>query len=346
MGYSFLLLCWDVAKNFLEALFLTEACWRGGRNLPPITHRTINLTFPTVSLRHWCCCVSSMSRILCCIVWKGTVKLSGELKCFSSLSNSSSAAKKKPTRTVKHTSPNRGCFYQQWVLCTLAERVLLSDEAEESITFHPCYRAGRRLSVIPTHDLIAAMIGKGSLWKRCAQSLPGVIPVGLCQELSWPKGWIIWCVTQLVIYFLNNSEFRVKQILWPRTLPHSPPIFLWVTCGAAGKPMLFLSLHSRAGSISLHGSEGEGLFIFDKKFDFIFFKGFENSKCVLTLFICSLLPSHTHWSVHPHCHSMSCQLVCVLLIPDPSLAMWWLRSFHAPYISLHLYMFLISGWKV
>lgn len=39
--------------------------------------------------------------------------------------------------------------------------------------------------------------------------------------------------------FLNNSEFRVKQILWPQTLPHSPPIFLWVTCGAAGKPKLF-----------------------------------------------------------------------------------------------------------
>lgn len=84
---------------------------KGGENLPPITHRTINLTFPTVSLRHWCCCVSSMSQILCCIVWKGTVKLSGELKCFSSLSNSSSAAK--PQRIIKHTSQNGGCFYQK-----------------------------------------------------------------------------------------------------------------------------------------------------------------------------------------------------------------------------------------
>lgn len=107
----------------------------------------------------------------------------------------------KTTRIVKHTSPNRGCFYQQWVLHTLAEGVLLSDEAEQSITFHPCYRAGRRLSVIPTDDLIAAMIRKGSLWKHCANSVPGVIPLGLCQELSWPRGWIIWFVTQPVIYF-------------------------------------------------------------------------------------------------------------------------------------------------
>lgn len=57
--------------------------------------------------------------------------------------------------------------------------------------------------------------------------------------------------------FLNNSEFRVEQILRPQTLPHSPPIFLWVTCGAAGKPLLFLSLHGRPGSTSVHVSGGK-----------------------------------------------------------------------------------------
>lgn len=65
--------------------------------------------------------------------------------------------------------------------------------------------------------------------------------------------------------FLTNSEIRVKQILWPQTLPHSPPIFLWVTCGAAGKPMLFLSLHGRAGSTSLHVSGQEGFSSFVRK---------------------------------------------------------------------------------
>lgn len=42
--------------------------------------------------------------------------------------------------------------------------------------------------------------------------------------------------------FLNNCKFSVKQILWPQTLPHTLPIFLWVTRGAASKPLLFLSL--------------------------------------------------------------------------------------------------------
>lgn len=65
--------------------------------------------------------------------------------------------------------------------------------------------------------------------------------------------------------FLTNSEIRVKQILWPQTLPHSPPIFLWVTCGAAGKPMLFLSLHGTAGSTSLHVSGQEGFSSFVRK---------------------------------------------------------------------------------
>lgn len=207
--------------------------------------------------------------------------------------------KKKPTRTVKHTSPNRGCFYQQWVLCTLAERVLLSDEAEESITFHPCYRAGRRLSVIPTHDLIAAMIGKGSLWKHCAQSLPGVIPVGLCQELSWPKGWIIWCVTQLVIYFLNNSEFRVKQILWPRTLPHSPPIFLWVTCGAAGKPIVFLNLHSRAGAFLCMAQREKGFSSLIRNLTSFFSRGLKTaSVCSLSSFVVCYRHTLTDLSIH------------------------------------------------
>lgn len=69
----------------------------------------------------------------------------------------------KATRIVKHTSPSRGCFYQQWVLRTLAECVRLSDAAEQSITFRPCYRAGRRLSVIAAYGLIAGMIRKGAL---------------------------------------------------------------------------------------------------------------------------------------------------------------------------------------
>lgn len=43
---------------------------KGGKNnLPPITHRTINLTFPTVSFRQQCCCVSNMSQILCSVLF-------------------------------------------------------------------------------------------------------------------------------------------------------------------------------------------------------------------------------------------------------------------------------------
>lgn len=41
--------------------------------------------------------------------------------------------------------------------------------------------------------------------------------------------------------FLNNRKFSVKQILQPQTLPHTPPMFLWVTRGAASKPLLLLS---------------------------------------------------------------------------------------------------------
>lgn len=41
--------------------------------------------------------------------------------------------------------------------------------------------------------------------------------------------------------FLNNFKFSVKQIFRPQTLPRTPPVFLWVTHGAASKPLLFLS---------------------------------------------------------------------------------------------------------
>lgn len=103
--------------------------------------------------------------------------------------------------------------------------------------------------------------------------------------------------------FLNNSEIRVKQILWPQTLPHSPPIFLWVTCGAAGKPMLFLSLHGRAGSTSLHVSGQGRLFIFHKKVDLIFSKRFEKQQ----------MPAH---SLHTKFVAITHLLTCPSTLPQ------------------------------
>lgn len=50
------------------------------QNHPPITHRTINLTFPTVSLRPQGCCVSSMPLALNCL--KGRLSVLAFQKCF------------------------------------------------------------------------------------------------------------------------------------------------------------------------------------------------------------------------------------------------------------------------
>lgn len=169
----------------------------GGETLPPITHRTINLTFPTVSLRRWCCCVSSMSRISRRIVWKGTVKVSGEPKCFSSLSNCCEATKDYKTHLSKRglllSKAGTAHGHRAYVIFWRGRTHL--------ITFHPCYKATARISFVDTYDLIAGMIRKGTLWKYCAKFIPSVIPVGLCQEQAWPKGQIIWVVTQSVIYF-------------------------------------------------------------------------------------------------------------------------------------------------
>lgn len=169
----------------------------GGETLPPITHRTINLTFPTVSLRRWRCCVSSTSRISRRIVWKGTVKLSGEPPRCSSLSNCCGAAKDYETRLSK-----RGLLLSEAGTAHVHRAcVVFWGGRTRPTTSHPRHKAAARTSFVDTCDPIAGMIRKGTLWKYRAKFIPSVIPVGLCQEQAWPKGWIIGVVTQSAIYF-------------------------------------------------------------------------------------------------------------------------------------------------
>lgn len=66
-----------------------------------------------------------------------------------------------------------------------------------------------RISFIDTYGPIAGMIRKGTLWKYCAKFIPSVIPVGLCQEYTWSKDWIMVCSTACNL-FLNNRKFSVK----------------------------------------------------------------------------------------------------------------------------------------
>lgn len=80
-------------QKVCRALFLSEAQKRKEKahtkqnktpytlqNHPPITPRTINLTFPTVSLRPQCCCVSKMPVPLNCM--KGRLSVLAFKKCL------------------------------------------------------------------------------------------------------------------------------------------------------------------------------------------------------------------------------------------------------------------------
>lgn len=133
----------------------------------------------------------------------------------------------------------------------------------------------------------------------------------------------------------------LKKILQPQALPHTPPVFLWVTHAAADKPLLFPSSGRQPSAVTASRGEqaallsagvslshwavhvsARRLFVFVRKVWLHFFpKGFENSKCMLVLFIHNLLPSRTYQSVHlPYTTTpfpTSC-FMC-LLFPDTSL---------------------------
>lgn len=108
---------------------------------------------------------------------------------------------------------------------------------------------------------------------------------------------------------LNNRKFSVKQILQPQPLPHTPPIFLWVTHGAAllwsseqGKALLWAWGVSSTGELqhsclppspsplAWAGFTADTFHLREESLT-SFFPSFENSKCS---FIYNLLLAHTY----------------------------------------------------